>query len=152
MMTFARFKEMYASPRCRFVEVKSSKKAKEILAESRIGFCGYGNTGWSQLSSHWNKGNVTRYVCRDSLLIEKSHGIPQPPIKLPPSYFTNAMHELFPGFDYSDWENSPQWGLWNAGRESACRDLEQDARTAAAPAREVRERIGRSIYDNRKRT
>jgi len=47
--------------------------------------------------------------------------------KLPPAEFSNAMHDLYPTFDYTEWSKSKEWRLFNAGRAAMARDLSDEA-------------------------
>jgi RNA recognition motif-containing protein len=39
-------------------------------------------------------------------------------IKLPPTEFSNAINFIYKDFDFTNWEESKEWRLFNAGRES----------------------------------
>jgi hypothetical protein len=51
--------------------------------------------------------------------------------KLPPAEFSNAMNFICKGFDFSDWENSKEWRIFNAGREAEALNMAADAKQAA---------------------
>ena len=38
---------------------------------------------------------------------------------LPPSEFSNIINEVKPEFDFSKWQDSPEWAIFNAGRKEA---------------------------------
>ena len=46
---------------------------------------------------------------------------------LPPMAFSNAMNSIYLGYDFTDWPNSKEWKLFNAGRASAASDLSMEA-------------------------
>ena len=55
---------------------------------------------------------------------------------LPPMEFSNAINFIYKPsegytFDFTDWENSKEWRLFNAGRESALYRISTDARMLA---------------------
>jgi hypothetical protein len=52
-------------------------------------------------------------------------------IKLPPAQFSNAMNVLYENWDFTNWPNSKEWRLFNAGRETEARSMAMDAQQAA---------------------
>jgi len=52
-------------------------------------------------------------------------------VKLPPTEYSNAMNLIYRDWDFSDWEQSKEWRLWNAGRASALHDVSVESRQAA---------------------
>lgn len=38
--------------------------------------------------------------------------------KLPPTEFSNAINFIYKDFDFTNWVESNEWRLFNAGRES----------------------------------
>lgn len=58
----------------------------------------------------------------------------QKPFTLPPREFGNAMNTIFPNFDFSNWEASQEFKLWNAGRESAALEMKDRADLLAEEA------------------
>ena len=52
-------------------------------------------------------------------------------IELPPAQFSNAINVLYENWDFSDWPNSKEWRLFNAGRETEARSMAMDAQQAA---------------------
>lgn len=52
------------------------------------------------------------------------------PFIMPPRHFSNAMNDLFPNFDYTNWKDSPEFKLWQAGRKSAFDELKDKASLA----------------------
>lgn len=47
--------------------------------------------------------------------------------KLPPAEFTNAMNCLYEEWDFSEWESSKEWRLFNAGCEAVARRLSSES-------------------------
>lgn len=49
------------------------------------------------------------------------------PFKMPPTAFSNAMNEIYNGWDFTGWESSKEWKLFNAGKVDAAQSLKFDA-------------------------
>jgi len=52
-------------------------------------------------------------------------------IKLPPIEFSNAINFIYKDFDFTNWEKSKEWRLFNAGREAAALKILEYAKLEA---------------------
>lgn len=38
-------------------------------------------------------------------------------MRTPPSDFSNIINDVKPGFDFTNWEKSPEWAIFSAGKK-----------------------------------
>lgn len=50
---------------------------------------------------------------------------------MPPVEFSNALSWIYGSFDFTDWENSKEWRLFNAGRAAALDYIATDTKMLA---------------------
>ena len=52
-------------------------------------------------------------------------------LTLPPITFSNAMNSIYDDWDFTNWQESKEWKLFNAGKAAAARDIMYEAQLVA---------------------
>lgn len=55
-------------------------------------------------------------------------------MKLPPSDFSNVLIDVKPGCDLTNWKDSPEWAIFNAGIAYAMSNIKWQADNAVTEA------------------
>jgi hypothetical protein len=63
---------------------------------------------------------------------------------LPPRGFSNAILDIYPGFDFRKWQESREWKLFNAGRAWAASEIASDSEIMSDAYRKLEKEGGLS--------